>query len=66
MFRSRSVAEHFVVDGVVEISLQDDRPTGQTGQTSPSTQTKELNMSAYFMAKDGRPVLTQLVLNRPR
>ena len=68
-FRSRSMAEHFVVDGVVEISLQDDRPTsqtGQTGQTSPSTQTKELNMSAYFMAKDGRPVLTQLVLNRPR
>ncbi|WP_168708600.1 DnaJ domain-containing protein [Hydrogenophaga sp. PAMC20947] len=57
LFRSRHVAEHFVVDGVVELVVQDDKQVEQV---------KELNMSAYFLAKDGRPVLTQLVLNRAR
>jgi hypothetical protein len=56
--RSRSVAEEFVVDGVVELYLQD-------GNAEPHI--KELQISTHFLPKDGggEPMLTQVILKRP-
>ena len=56
--RSRSEAEAFVVDGVVELYLQD-------GNAEPHI--KELQISTHFLPKDGggQPMLTQVILKRP-
>ena len=54
--RSRSVAELFVVDGVVELYLLD---------ANAKPYIKELEISAHFLPKDGQPMLTQVVLKRP-
>ena len=54
--RSRAVAEQFVVDGVVELYVQD---------SSAVQHVKRLQVSAYFVPKDGQAMLTQVVLNRP-
>jgi hypothetical protein len=54
--RSRLVAEQFVVDGVVELYVQD---------SGAVQQVKRLQVSAYFVPQDGQAMLTQVVLNRP-
>ena len=56
--RSRSEAEAFVVDGVVELYLQD-------GNAEPHIE--ELQISTHFLPKDGggQPMLTQVILKRP-
>jgi hypothetical protein len=54
--RSRWVAEQFVVDGVVELYVQD---------SSTVQQVRRLQMRAHFVPKDGQAVLTQVVLNNP-
>ena len=54
--RSRLVAEQFVVDGVVELYVQD---------SGAAQHVKRLQVSAYFVPKGGQAMLTQVVLNRP-
>lgn len=54
--RSRLVAEQFVVDGVVELYVQD---------SGAVQHVKRLQVSAYFVPKGGQAMLTQVVLNRP-
>lgn len=52
-FRSRMAAEQLVVDGVIELHLQDG---------SRPEQVRELQLRAHFMPQDsGKPVLTRLV-----
>lgn len=54
--RSRWMAEQFVVDGVVELHVQD---------SGAVQQVRRLQMSAHFVPKGGQAVLTQVVLNNP-
>jgi hypothetical protein len=56
---SRSEAEQLVVDGVVELYLQ------ENGNAEPHIQ--ELQVSAHFRPHDGggQPLMTQVVLKRP-
>lgn len=54
--RSRWMAEQFVVDGVVELHVQD---------SSTVQQVRRLQMRAHFVPKGGQAVLTQVVLNNP-
>lgn len=56
-FKSRSQGDQLVVDGVVELHLQD---------TTNGVQVRELQLRAYFQPQDGRPVLTQLVASQAR
>ncbi|MGM9424841.1 J domain-containing protein [Hydrogenophaga sp. MI9] len=56
-FKSRNMGEQLVVDGVVEVHLQDG---------SNAVQVRDLQLRAYFQPQDGRPVLTQLVASQTR
>jgi len=56
-FKSRNLGEQLVVDGVVEVHLQDG---------SNAVQVRDLQLRAYFQPQDGRPVLTQLAASQTR
>ena len=56
-FKSRSQGESLVVDGLVEVHLQD---------AGNQVQVRDLALRAYFKPQDGRPVLTQLVASQAR
>lgn len=51
-FRSRTAADQLVVDGAIQLHLQDD---------SQRTIVRDFHLRAYFASRDGGPVLTQLV-----
>jgi hypothetical protein len=50
-FRSRAAADQMVVDGVIQLHLQDD---------SQRVATRDFHLRAYFVARDGGPALTRL------
>lgn len=56
-FKSKNMGDQLVVDGVVEIHLQDG---------ANAVQVRDLQLRAYFQPQDGRPVLTQLVASQAR
>lgn len=56
-FKSRPQGDTLVVDGLVEVHLQD---------TGNQVQVRDLQLRAYFQPQDGRPVLTQLTASQAR
>lgn len=56
-FKSRAQGDALVVDGLVEVHLQD---------AGNQVQVRDLQLRAYFQPQDGRPVLTQLAASQAR